>query len=159
MTGAGLFLPLRPIEACTQKDLNVEYFGGHKCWAICVFFCRELLPWNSLIFLIRKNRPERLRAAMFKSKNVRLSHPLFKPIVLGGAGGFLGVVGAIVGVGLHIVNVITSPKRLATFALYTFSPFELGIPAEEVTFEPLHGKHHVNGWYNTSSGANSEIIS
>jgi fermentation-respiration switch protein FrsA (DUF1100 family) len=95
---------------------------------------------------------------MFKDRNVRLSHPLFNPIVLGGAGGFLGVVGTIVGVGIHIVNVITRPKRLATFALYTFSPFELGIPAEEVTFEPLHGKHHVNGWYIPYPGATSTII-
>jgi fermentation-respiration switch protein FrsA (DUF1100 family) len=95
---------------------------------------------------------------MFKGKNVRLSPPLFKPIVLGGAGGFLGVLGAIVGVGLHIVNVITRPKRLATFALYTFSPFELGLPAEEVTFNSLCGKHHVNGWYVPYPGATSTVI-
>ncbi len=95
---------------------------------------------------------------MFKDKNVSLARPLFKPIVLGGAGGFLGVLGAIVGVGLHIVNVITHPKRLATFSLYTFSPFELGIPAEEVTFQPLQGKHAVNGWYIPYPSATSTII-
>ena len=95
---------------------------------------------------------------MFKDRNVRLSHPLFKPIVLGSAGGFLGVAGAIVGVGLHIVNVITSPKRLALFSMYTFSPFELGIPAEEVQFEPLDGNHDVNGWYMPYPGATSTIL-
>ena len=126
---------------------------------LSVFSFIENLPlWTSLIFLIWKNRPERLRTTMFKGKNVSLSRPLFKPIVLGAAGSFLGVLGAIVGVGLHIVNVITHPKRLATFSLYTFSPFELGIPAEEVTFKPLHGQHHVNGWYIPYPGATSTII-
>jgi fermentation-respiration switch protein FrsA (DUF1100 family) len=95
---------------------------------------------------------------MFKDWNVRLLHPSFKPIVLGGAGSFLGIAGAIVGVGLHIVNVLTRPKRLATFALFTFSPFELDLPAEEVTFESLCGKHLVNGWYIPCSGATSTII-
>lgn len=101
---------------------------------------------------------ERLRTAMFKGKNVRLSRPLCKPLVLGGAGGFLGVLGAIIGVGLYIVNVITRPKRLDSFSSFTFSPFELGIPAEEVTFAPLYGKHHVNGWYIPYPGATSTLI-
>jgi fermentation-respiration switch protein FrsA (DUF1100 family) len=95
---------------------------------------------------------------MFKGKNLRLSHPLSNPYVLGGAGSFLGLLGAIVGVGLHIVNVITRPKRLAAFSLFTFSPFELGIPAEEITFESLQGKHKVNGWYIPCPGATSTII-
>ena len=104
------------------------------------------------------NMLERLPLAMFKGRNVRLSRPSFRHLMLGGAGGFLGVLGAMVGVGLHIVNAITSPKRLATFSLFTFSPFELGIPAEEVTFDPLYGKHHVNGWYIPYPGASSTII-
>ena len=66
--------------------------------------------------------------------------------------------GAIFGVGAYIVNVLTRPKRLAPFAHYTFSPFELGIPAEEVSFASLHGKHHVNGWYVPYPGATSTVI-
>ena len=89
---------------------------------------------------------------------MRLSHPLFHSIVLGGAGGFLGVLGAIVGVGLHIVNVITRPKRLATFSSYTFSPFEFSIPAEEVAFTSQDGNHLVNGWYIPYPGATSTLI-
>lgn len=95
---------------------------------------------------------------MFKAKNERLSRPLFKQVVFGGLGGFLGVLGAVVGVGAYIVNSITRPKRLATFSLYTFSPFELGIPAEVVTFAPLYGKHHVDGWYIPYPGATSTVI-
>ncbi len=95
---------------------------------------------------------------MFKKENERLSRPLFKQVVFGGLGSILGVLGAVVGVGAYIVNAITRPKRLATFSSYTFSPFELALPAEVVSFAPLHGKHHVDGWYIPYPDATSTVI-
>jgi uncharacterized protein len=95
---------------------------------------------------------------MFRKGNGYLSRPLCKQVVFGGVGSFLGVLGAIVGVGAYIVNAITCPKRLATSSLYTFSPFELDIPAEVVTFAPVHGKHHVDGWYIPYPAATSTVI-
>ncbi len=87
-----------------------------------------------------------------------LPHPSLKQLILGGLGSCLGIAGAIAGVGIYIVNTLTRPKRLATFASYTFSPFELGLPAEEVTFAPLYGDHAVNGWYIPFPDATTTII-
>lgn len=95
---------------------------------------------------------------MFGSQNVKSSHPSLRQIFLGGLGGSVGVLGIIVGVAMYIVETITHPKRLAPFALYTFSPFELGVPAEEVTFAPLQGDHRVSGWYMPAPGAQATII-
>lgn len=75
-------------------------------------------------------------------------HPSLKHILWGSVGGGLGVISAVVGVGLYIVNTITRPRRLESFAdLYTFTPFELNLPAEEVVFPSLQGSHQVSGWY------------
>ncbi|GCE13547.1 alpha/beta hydrolase [Tengunoibacter tsumagoiensis] len=95
---------------------------------------------------------------MKKVENLRLSRSSLKRILLGGLGGGFSILGIILGIGLYIVETIIHPKRLATFALYTFSPFELGLPAEEVTFTPLQGDHEVNGWYVPYPEATTTII-
>lgn len=84
---------------------------------------------------------------------------IFVRILLGMLGSSIGICGAIVVVGLYIVETLTRPKRLETlFDLYTFTPFELNLPAEEVTFDPLYGKHKVSAWYVPYSGATTTII-
>ena len=95
---------------------------------------------------------------MFHVSNVRRPRPSLKSVLIGSVGGSVGILGAIVAVGLYIVETITRPTRLATFALYTFSPFELGIPAEEVTFCPLQGDHQVSGWYVPYPDATTTVI-
>ena len=95
---------------------------------------------------------------MSKVRNLRLSGSSFKRIILGGLGGSFGLLGVIIGVGLYIVDTLTRPKREAIFGTYTFSPFELGLPAEEVTFAPTYGEHQVIGWYVPSPGATTTII-
>lgn len=95
---------------------------------------------------------------MFKLPNVRRPRFSLKSFLWGSLGGSAGVLAVILGVGIYIVETLTRPKRLATFALYTFSPFELGIPAEDVTFPSLHDDHQVNGWYVPSPGATTTII-
>ncbi len=95
---------------------------------------------------------------MRRLQNLRLARPSFRRVVLGSLGGSFGILSMIVGVALYIVDTIIRPKRLATFSLYTFSPFELGLPAEEVTFPPLYGDHLVNGWYVACPDATTTII-
>jgi len=42
----------------------------------------------------------------------------------------------------YIVETLTRPKKLETlYDLYTFTPFELNLPAEEVEFDPLYGDY------------------
>jgi fermentation-respiration switch protein FrsA (DUF1100 family) len=98
---------------------------------------------------------------MFMFRLMKQRHfprPSFKTLVVGGLGGIVGLLGGVLGVGIYIVDTLTRPKRLASFALYTFSPFELGLPAEEVSFAPLYGKHRVSGWYVPHPGATTTII-
>ncbi|HTI15089.1 MAG TPA: alpha/beta hydrolase [Dictyobacter sp.] len=95
---------------------------------------------------------------MFKISNLRPPRPSLKSIIIGGLGGAVGVASAIVGVGAYIVETLIKPKRLGIFSLFTFSPFELGIPAEEVIFPPLHGNHSVNGWYIPHPEATSTLV-
>jgi fermentation-respiration switch protein FrsA (DUF1100 family) len=96
---------------------------------------------------------------MVESKNVRLPRPSLKQIVLGGLSGGIGIVGIIFGVALYIVEMLIRPKRIENFAdSYTFSPFELGLPAEEVTFAPLYGDYLVGGWYMPQPQATTTII-
>jgi fermentation-respiration switch protein FrsA (DUF1100 family) len=96
---------------------------------------------------------------MFNMQNRKPSHLSLKQILFGGLGGSVGVLSAVFVVGLYIVEIITHPKRVENFIdLYTFSPFELNLPAEEVTFAPLYGSHQVSGWYIPHPQATTTII-
>lgn len=71
----------------------------------------------------------------------------------------MGILGVLFAVALYIVETLIRPKRLATFLdLYTFSPFELNLPAEEVSFAPLRGDHLVSGWYVSHEQATTTIL-
>ncbi|QBD78590.1 alpha/beta hydrolase [Ktedonosporobacter rubrisoli] len=97
---------------------------------------------------------------MFNLSHVRFARPSLKQILLGGLGGSVGVLGVVLAVGIYIVEILTRPsKRPAScFDLYTFSPFELDLPAEEITFAPLYGDYKVSGWYIPCPGAKTTII-
>ncbi|MBV9020671.1 MAG: alpha/beta hydrolase [Ktedonobacteraceae bacterium] len=88
-----------------------------------------------------------------------ISRLSLKHIVLGSLGGSIGILGAIFAVALYIVESLTRPRRLDSFVdLYTFTPFELNLPAEEITFPALHGEHLVSGWYVPSPQASTTVI-
>jgi fermentation-respiration switch protein FrsA (DUF1100 family) len=82
-----------------------------------------------------------------------------KQVLFGGIGGGIGVLGAVFGVALYIVETLTRPKRMTNFLeVYTFTPFELEIPAEDITFAPFDGDHLVSGWYMPRPQATTTII-
>jgi fermentation-respiration switch protein FrsA (DUF1100 family) len=95
---------------------------------------------------------------MFQFPHTQESHPFLKRVVWSGLGAGVGVLAAVAAVSAYIVNVLTRPKRLDTFSLYTFSPFELGVPAEDVEFPSLGGHHEVNGWYIPHPEAKTTLI-
>jgi fermentation-respiration switch protein FrsA (DUF1100 family) len=91
--------------------------------------------------------------------NVHISRPSLKAILLGGLGSSVGALGVLFAVGLYIVEILTRPNRSANFMdIYTFSPYELNLPAEEITFPSLKGDHQVRGWYVPQLQATSTII-
>jgi fermentation-respiration switch protein FrsA (DUF1100 family) len=96
---------------------------------------------------------------MFNMQNIRWGSPSLKQILLGGLGGSVGIMGVLFAVAVYIVETITRPKQLVNFSdLYTFTPFELDLPAEEVTFPPLSGDYQVSGWYLPHPQATTTII-
>jgi fermentation-respiration switch protein FrsA (DUF1100 family) len=47
----------------------------------------------------------------------------------------------------YVVSALTRPGHATPSDDFTFSPFELGIPFEDVTFMPEAGDHYVRGWW------------
>ncbi len=88
-------------------------------------------------------------------KSFRLS---LKRILFGSLSGGIGILGLLFAGAIFVVETLTRPKKLNSFDLYTFSPYELGLPAEAVSFPPLHGNHKVNGYYIPCPGATTTIL-
>ena len=96
---------------------------------------------------------------MSEARHVRQFRPSLKQIVLGGLGSGIGILGVLCAVALYVVEMITRPKKHLLFRdLYTFTPFELGLSAETVTFSPLYGDYKVNGWYIPCPRATTTIL-
>lgn len=96
---------------------------------------------------------------MSQVQNRRGARFSFKRVMYGGLGSGIGILGLLLAVAVYIVEKLTHPRRADTLAdLYTFSPFELNLPAEEITFPPLHGEHHVSGWYVPHPQATSTVL-
>jgi len=95
---------------------------------------------------------------MLQLQNVRLFRPPLKRIVIGGLGGSIGIMGVMFAVAVYVVEALTRPKKRSPFDNYTFSPYELGLPAEAVTFSPLQGDHKVRGWYLADPDATTTIL-
>ena len=95
---------------------------------------------------------------MIDSQHARQFHPSLKQIIIGGLGSGIGLLGVLCAVALYVVELIVRPKKKEVRDLYTFTPFELGMPAEAVMFPPLHGDHRVSGWYIPHPQATSTIL-
>ena len=81
-----------------------------------------------------------------------------KRILFGGLSGGIGILGLLLAGALYVVEIITRPKKLNSFDSYAFSPYELDLPAEAVTFTPLHGNHKDSGYYIPYPEATSTIL-
>jgi fermentation-respiration switch protein FrsA (DUF1100 family) len=101
---------------------------------------------------------ERKATFMLQLQNVRLFRPPLKRVVIGGVGGSVGLIGVLFAVAVYLVESLTRPKRRTPFDSYTFSPYELGLPAEAVMFSPLDGDHKVRGWYIPDEEATTTIL-
>src|SRR5258708_20245895 len=88
----------------------------------------------------------------------KFRRPLWKHYLLGGVGGTLGILGALSIVSIYVVEILTRPKKLVPFGSYTFTPFEIGLPAETVEFPTRSGGHMVSGWFIPYPGATTTIL-
>jgi fermentation-respiration switch protein FrsA (DUF1100 family) len=95
---------------------------------------------------------------MLQIQNIKHYRLNVKRILFGGLSGGIGILGLLFAGALYVVEIITRPKKRNSFDLYAFSPYELGLPAEAVTFAPLHGNHKVSGYYIPSPGATTTIL-
>src|SRR5260370_3102050 len=90
--------------------------------------------------------------------SAKFRRPSLKHIFFGGVGGTLGVLSLLCGVAIYLVEALTRPKKLTPFSDYTFTPFELDLPAEAVVFPPGNGNHKVSGWFIPHPGATTTIL-
>ncbi len=90
--------------------------------------------------------------------SAKLRRSLLKPFIVGGVGGTIGVLSLLCGVSIYLVDTLTRPKKLAPFSEYTFTPFELNLPAEAVEFPPRNGGHKVSGWFIPAPDATATIM-
>lgn len=95
---------------------------------------------------------------MLQLQNFKPIHPSLKQIVVSGVSGVIGAVGILFAVALYVVETLIRPKKINPFDLYTFSPYELDIPAETVVFPDLHGDHKVSAWYMPCPGATTTVL-
>jgi len=95
---------------------------------------------------------------MLQLQNFKLYRPSLKHLLFGGIGGSVGILGVFFAVAVYIVETLTRPKKRSAFDNYTFSPYELDLPAEDVSFPALNGDHQVSGWYIPCEGATTTIL-
>jgi uncharacterized protein len=95
---------------------------------------------------------------MLQLQNFKPIHPSLKQIVVSGLSGAIGAVGILFAIALFVVETLIRPKKINPFDLYTFSPYELAIPAEAIVFPDLHGDHKVSGWYIPCPGATTTVL-
>src|SRR5579859_760020 len=133
------------------KAAFIERAGLQGCFPFVRLIGSQLCP-------LRGSALERL-AMMFDIQIIKPVREMVKRLLLGGLGGSVGILGVLFAVGLYIVETLTRPKRITNFIdLYTFTPFEMGLPAEEVSFAPRHGSYLVSGWYVPHPQATTTII-
>jgi uncharacterized protein len=58
-----------------------------------------------------------------------------------------GMIAGAVGAGYYVASALTRPGKPSPRDEYTFTPYELGVPGEDVTFPPERGDHYVRGWW------------
>ncbi|HEY7835238.1 MAG TPA: hypothetical protein VIG30_16805, partial [Ktedonobacterales bacterium] len=67
---------------------------------------------------------------------------------LAGAGMLAGgAVAGAVGAAYYVATALTRPGKATARDEYTFTPFEMGVPYEDVSFPPETGDHVVRGWW------------
>lgn len=81
-----------------------------------------------------------------------------KYVLMGGLGLLLGLLTFVFGTAWYVVQTLTRPKKTSRFASYMVSPFELGLPMENVVFATRDGSHQVSGWFLSSPDARTTIL-
>jgi len=72
--------------------------------------------------------------------------------------GSFGVLGVLFTLAFFLVQMLIHPRKRTLFDLYTFTPYELGLPGEAVAFPPRQGDYQVSGWYIPYPGATTTIL-
>src|SRR5258707_14656738 len=147
---ARMNLRMRTISSSKQPESRLErsFKRGHKIRKKHVLLNRTV----SLLHARKVGSAVRLLSL------AKIHRPSLNQVVFGGVGGTIGVLSLLCGAAIYLVDTITRPKKLAPFADYTFTPFELGLPAETVEFAPRQGKHKVSGWFIPRADATTTIV-
>jgi fermentation-respiration switch protein FrsA (DUF1100 family) len=95
---------------------------------------------------------------MLQIQNFKHYRMNMKSILFGSLSGGIGILGLLFAGALYVVEIITRPKKLNSFDNYAYSPYELDLPAEAVTFPSLQGNHNVSAYYIPRPEATTTIL-
>lgn len=73
-------------------------------------------------------------------------------------GGILALLAFFCSVSIYLVEMLIRPKKPTRFEEYHYTPFELNIPAEAVTFPARSGGHTLSGWFLAHPTATTTIL-
>ncbi len=157
---------IRPAQPTTSKEAtqrSSSRITARRVLALMLLLaCVTLAMLTSLLFMASRNDPSQMMekpAQMIGMARTLPEHVSSQSLMLGGgiAAALLIVIALIfIGLALYIVNTLIRPKKNDDFIPLT--PFVLDLPAEEVTFSPLHGDHLVRGIYIANPEAITTVI-
>ncbi len=142
-------------QQCRESEVSVSRWV--PLLRALVFLCSTLGMLISLLFLASKRQPMGETALEFLHSLMR--HDFLPPLLLAGsviAATGISIILVFVGLALSIVNTLIHPQRKEHFI--TLSPFDLDLPAEEVSFPSFHGTHLVRGIYIARQDATTTIL-
>ncbi|HEU5383026.1 MAG TPA: hypothetical protein VFV38_47070, partial [Ktedonobacteraceae bacterium] len=149
-----------PLQRSTEGKMSTQRTSSrrvaHRWLVLTLLLVSVTLGMiTSLLFMASDCEPTKMMDTM-RSLPEHISP---SSLVMGGstlAALGIGMVGAFIGLAWYIVNTLIRPQKHGHFVPLT--PFMLDLPAEEVTFPPLHGDHLVRAIYIPQQDATTTIL-
>ena len=107
---------------------------------------------NRVVALLHTRKDGATVQPFFTSQFYRHS---LKGLILGCA---FGILTLFCGIPIYLVETLIRPKKNPHLGDRTYTPFELDLPAETVTFPPRTGNHNISGWFISHPEATATIL-
>jgi hypothetical protein len=146
----------RVLPPHTEGKMATQRMTAQRLLALALLLvCVTLGMLTSLLFMASRREPTKMMGTL----RTLPEHISWHSLLMGGS--IIAAIGVaiavtLIGLALYIVNTLIRPKRNDHFIPLT--PFVLDLPAEDVTFSPLHGDHLVRGIYIAGQDATSTVI-
>lgn len=159
-TGTMVALASIPSQRPTEGKMSIQRTSSrsvaHRWLVLALLLVSVTIGMlTSLLFMASDCEPTKMVDTM-RSLPEHISP---RSLILGGsalAALAISMAGTFIGLAFYIVHTLIRPQKHDHFIPLT--PFMLDLPAEEVTFLPLHGDHLVRGMYIARQDATTTIL-